>query len=568
MKNIFYITLIASVLMMVACDPLADTYDELDAQDAGLVKDFEYTLTGSDYGRFANATDADSLVAENDMFADFDQAKRLIPGILAGEFEQFGSGSTAKVYFEVNEGLEELSGLINANTLFMGGEELTGFDASAGAAGFLSPSYDVEDAALSVLGSEVQDAEEGDIYAVSYGYASKDPIVDFSAAGLKVVHTEVFAEDIEAYTAVSLEGSATFVYNRFFNGNAAMGGFVDGAEQPNNDWIISPSINLSDLTGAELRFHQVINFLDVAPESILKVKVASDFSGDVSTATWTELTVDAWPAGNSWSEEVWSTMDISAFDGETINVAFQYITTETLDAPTWEIGEVIVEATASVAVTVVEAPVTMTDMYQYSGGDWGIMEGIYFLTAPDYDGMGTGSGQPGRFNNFSSSTSPDTYLPTFLAGKYIYASEGDELMVLYKFFNGSTVTRGDIYTFTEGMWVVSDVNLSFGFDGNTWVPDNTIKYSTGFNDYQAIGAATETSNPAGSASILQYGNFDLGLWTSSQIFEAITGRLMVLFPGTEEGQKYLVTFDTWEPGNGTQDLYVIFEGGEYILYEQ
>ncbi|MFY0607125.1 MAG: choice-of-anchor J domain-containing protein [Cyclobacteriaceae bacterium] len=568
MKNIFNITLIASVMMMVACEPLGDTYDELDAQDAGLVKDFEYTLTSSDYGSFANSGDGDTLVAENEMFADFDQAKRLVPGILAAEFSQFGSGSTAKVFFEVNEGLEELSGLINASTLSIGGEELAAVGASAEAAGFLSPSYDVEDAIIAVLEAEIQDPEEGDIYAVGYGYASKDPIVDFTAAGLKVVHTEGFADDIEAYTAVSLVGSAAFEYNRFFNGNAAMGGFVDGAEQPNNDWLISPTIDLSDLTGAELRFHQVINFLDVAPETILKVKVASDYAGMDTTATWTELPVDAWPAGNSWSEEVWSTMDISAFDGETINIAFQYITTEILDAPTWEIGEVIVEATASVAVTEVEAPIWMTDMYQFTGGDWEMMEDIYFLTAPDYDGMGTGNGQPGRFNNFSSSTSPDTYLPTFLSSKYPYAAEGDELTVLYKYFNGSTVTRGDIYTYTGGSWVVSDVNLSFGFDGNSWVPDNTIKLALGFTDYQAIGEAFATSNSDGSESILRFGNFDIGLWSNDEIFDAITSRLEVLYPGTEEGQKYLVTYDTWEPGNSTRDLYVIFEGGMYSVFEQ
>ncbi len=292
MKNLFNITFIASLLMMVACEPLGDVYDDMDSQDAGLVKDFDYTLTSSDYNSFAKAKNADSLVAENDMFADFDQAKRLVPEILANKFPQFGSGSTAKVTFEVNEGLEELSSLINANTLSVGGEELATVSANAGAAGFLSPAYDVDDALLAILAAEVQDPAEGDVYAVNYGYASKDPIVDFDAAGLKTVHSEGFATDIDGYTAFSLAGGEVFEYNRFFNGNAAMAGFDGTAEEPNDDWIVSPSIDLADLTGAELRFYQVINYLDVAPEDILKVKVSTDFSGDVTTATWTELTVD------------------------------------------------------------------------------------------------------------------------------------------------------------------------------------------------------------------------------------------------------------------------------------
>ena len=40
-------------------------------------------------------------------------------------------------------------------------------------------------------------------------------------------------------------------------------------------------------------------------------------------------------------------------------------------------------------------------------------------------------------------------------------------------------------------------------------------------------------------------------------------RLLDLFPAVE-GQKYLVSYDTWEPGAGVRDLHVIYQGGAYV----
>jgi hypothetical protein len=566
MKLIDKLRVILFGILVFSCNPMEDVYKELDANDEGLVKDFTYTMEDTDYAIFSDENNADSMVAENNMFADFDQAKRLVPRVLNDKFSYFGAGSSVNAFFEVDGGLEELSAFINSPILYVGSEELAAVNEAAEAAGFLSPSFDVEESLIKVLDNEIQDPLEGDIVTLQYGYADADPIIDFDAAGPTIAHEEYFTNDIEAYSTFSLVGDEVWEYNQFFNGNAAMGAF-NGADAENNDWLVSPSIDLTDLTESELRFHQVINYLDVAPAEILKVKVSSNFTGDVTTATWTELTVDQWPAGNSWSEEVWSTMDISAFDGSIINVAFQLDNTNLLDGPTWEIGEVIVEAVADVSVEVVAEPVNQRMLFSYVGGSWEVVDGIDYLSAPDYDAMGEQSGQPGRYNNFSNDTNPDDYLPTYLNLKYPYAHEEDQLTVMYMFYNGKTVVRGDIYTFTQGAWVVTEVSLNFGYDGSNWVPDNTIKYTLAFDDYTTIGNEFENSNPGGSASALQYRNFDLSLWSSSQIFDAVVIVLENVFPNTESGQKYLVTYDTWEPGNGTGELYLIYENDQYVVFE-
>jgi hypothetical protein len=131
-------------------------------------------------------------------------------------------------------------------------------------------------------------------------------------------------------------------------------------------------------------------------------------------------------------------------------------------------------------------------------------------------------------------------------------------------FNGTGwVSYSDGYQITQN-------TLSFGHDGSAWVPDNTIKYSLNNDDYQAIGAATETSNPAGSISAATYGNFDLGLWSSDQIFEVITNRLLNINGILkEDGQKYLVSYATWEPGAGSGLIHVIYDSGAgaFVLVE-
>lgn len=59
----------------------------------------------------------------------------------------------------------------------------------------------------------------------------------------------------------------------------------------------------------------------------------------------------------------------------------------------------------------------------YTGGSWEAVEGVYYLSSADFDSMGEGSGQPGQYDNFGSSISPDDYLPTFLGLTFPYAKK-------------------------------------------------------------------------------------------------------------------------------------------------
>lgn len=65
----------------------------------------------------------------------------------------------------------------------------------------------------------------------------------------------------------------------------------------------------------------------------------------------------------------------------------------------------------------------------------------YELQKADYDAMGTGKGEPGEHDNFSSSTKPDEYLPIFCATKFADKVEGIVMKVTYKYYGSGKTTN-------------------------------------------------------------------------------------------------------------------------------
>ncbi|WP_370089741.1 hypothetical protein [Ekhidna sp.] len=185
--------------------------------------------------------------------------------------------------------------------------------------------------------------------------------------------------------------------------------------------------------------------------------------------------------------------------------------------------------------------------------------------------------------DFSTSDEGKEKMPVYLNEfNSLFVDEGTTMVVQFNFDDRFTeggsgnpnVPDVGLYIFSGGEWLLYNDHfqttaetLSFANDGSEWVADNTIKLTLDASAYASIGAATATSNPDGSASAIQYSNFDLGLWTSDEIFDAITSYLESTVPSVD-GQKYLVTYATWEPGAGTGQIYVIYSDadGKYIPF--
>lgn len=105
-------------------------------------------------------------------------------------------------------------------------------------------------------------------------------------------------------------------------------------------WLVSPAINLSAKGSATLSFQHAVN--KGAPTT-LSVMVSENYSGDVTTATWTELNVSEWPDGTSWSFKD-ATADLTSHMGKTVTIAFKY-TSEANEnnCPTWEVKKLSIK---------------------------------------------------------------------------------------------------------------------------------------------------------------------------------------------------------------------------------
>ena len=118
------------------------------------------------------------------------------------------------------------------------------------------------------------------------------------------------------------------------NGFAELSSFGSGSAV-NESWLVSPSIDMNSHTGEVLIFKVAQHHLDVdSPLNSLKVYISSDFSGNVTTATWTQITVALPTQATSWYQFVSSGgVDLSTYTGN-INVAFKFTgsgTVTTLD---------------------------------------------------------------------------------------------------------------------------------------------------------------------------------------------------------------------------------------------
>lgn len=99
-------------------------------------------------------------------------------------------------------------------------------------------------------------------------------------------------------------------------------------------WLISPFIDLTTASSAALSFSHAANqFKGSKPNGSLKVMASSDGSN------WTALTVPVWPSGKDWNFVESGKIDLTAYVGGKVKIAFVYTSTTSV-CGTWEIKNV------------------------------------------------------------------------------------------------------------------------------------------------------------------------------------------------------------------------------------
>lgn len=169
----------------------------------------------------------------------------------------------------------------------------------------------------------------------------EDVKLDQPRINLSTIFNEPFDTNFPNWVKQNVSGSSVWNVQATF-GNPTFNAFINGFGVNNEDWLISPSIDLSTNSFAVLSFQTSTRYAG----SALEVYVSTDYSsGAPSTATWTQLTgfnLPVWTSGSytSWSLGNSGGIDISSFTGNSnVRVAFKYRST-TSSAAEWEVDNV------------------------------------------------------------------------------------------------------------------------------------------------------------------------------------------------------------------------------------
>ena len=158
---------------------------------------------------------------------------------------------------------------------------------------------------------------------------------------------ESFTSNFPNWEKRSLIGSQVWTLDTQY-GNpgscAKMSGYANSTNNANEDWLISPVLNMSSLASATLSFDTATKFSG-NPLSIL---ISRNYNGlgNPSSATWTTITGTLSPSTGNY---VWTgsgPIDISSFTGSgnsAVYLAFKYTSTTSASA-TWEVDNVKITA--------------------------------------------------------------------------------------------------------------------------------------------------------------------------------------------------------------------------------
>jgi hypothetical protein len=554
MKKVIYLfALVAAVF--TGCNPLEDINAEIDAlPEEPNIGAFEYTLIDADYERF-------DLGFGN--FGSEAQAKDSIPLLLDDLYPLYGEGSSVLVNYDLFVGnAEGLSDLTGADVYALTNDDYasTGSDAF----GFY-PDVNATNEIPAVLAAQIADPVDGQLVLATYKQYFENPVV-----GLANVYQAVFPGDYDNFELISVSGPDALGWT--VGAANVQGSAFDGGANALEEWLISPEIDLDGESDLLFQITQEIDFL--GDDTLFDILISTDYNGggtvaDVTAANWDAIDFDKTAFGDLASLD---NVDFSAYDGQQVYVGLKYSSTDN-DSPRWRVQDFAVQKVGIAGDTDSKG-----EYFVYDGGSWEEVEEAYYLSNTDYDSMGEDNGQPGAFNNFSSSTSADDYLPAFLSIKYPFAQQEDELFVIYKYFSSSSGAgiRGDFYTFMNGSWTASEsvisTSLQFGFSDGEWVPDNTVRYMITASDFDYIETNYETTAGFEDAvsSMANFGNFDRrpsnnAFWSDEMILTVFADLLEnVIAPGAADDQKYVISVDIYDGSNGVEDFSLIRTAGVWI----
>ncbi|NQU35403.1 MAG: DUF5017 domain-containing protein [Bacteroidetes bacterium] len=174
---------------------------------------------------------------------------------------------------------------------------------------------------------------------IDYKTDGTAPTANATTSNVTVINSEGFDSSLGAWTQYSVTGPQIWEWADYGNppGCAKGNGYAGGAVE-NEDWLISPELDMEGYTNITLGFDHARNY---ASNDGLYVLISTDYEGgDPNTASWEDITSSfTFPDPGSWDFIDAGSMDISDFATDATYIAFLYNSTSS-DASTWEIDNI------------------------------------------------------------------------------------------------------------------------------------------------------------------------------------------------------------------------------------
>jgi hypothetical protein len=208
-----------------------------------------------------------------------------------------------------------------------------------------------------------------------------------------------------------------------------MNGFAGGVTLDNEDWLISPPLNLSAMTIPYLHFWSKKRFTGTNTKEVF---VSSNFAGDPSTAMWVNLNANFGNLDTLYS--FFNNYNLNSYKAAPFNIAFKYVSASTGTADEWSIDDVYVTDGAVGIRSFEEAGLnvmvlgTVNDQLNIQMVD--LNNSSYQVTISDMQGKNLSSS---HFNTIKGKNNFNVNVSNLSQGMYIVNIKNDSLNGNVKF---------------------------------------------------------------------------------------------------------------------------------------
>ncbi|HEY9115563.1 MAG TPA: choice-of-anchor J domain-containing protein [Bacteroidales bacterium] len=201
----------------------------------------------------------------------------------------------------------------------------------------------------------------GEIYQFTiYPYTNSGEFIDYKTDGtaptanatvsnIVVINSEDFENGgLGTWVPYNIVGDQVWTWAEFNgDGYAKMNGYA-GQSNANEDWLVSPDMNLLEITSVSFTFISAMNFAGPA----LQLLASTDYEdgNDPTGSTWTNITDEAiWSSGGyAWTQS--GIVDLNEFAGsQSFHLAFKYTSTTDLSS-VWEVDNLFVYSQVGVGI--------------------------------------------------------------------------------------------------------------------------------------------------------------------------------------------------------------------------